>query len=65
MKLFKRIKFALRYDIAPEFIVVPLGEFYNPVRFLKYEDALAFVEKYQKENIDQTRLRIFVSVEQS
>lgn len=46
MKLVKRIKFALKYDIEPEFIVAPFGKpTFEIIRFLKYEDAKDFAEQ--------------------
>ena len=46
MRLLKRLMFAIKHDILPEYIVVPMGdEFYNPVRFIYYQDAVAFAEK--------------------
>ena len=44
MKLLKRIKFALKYDIKPEFIVYTTPDF-SPMRFLNYKDAKDYSEK--------------------
>ena len=58
MKLIKRIKFAFKYDIEPEFIVFDQTT-QQAVRFLKYEDA----EKFTHKNI-QYRPSVMVKVEQ-
>lgn len=44
MKLLKRLKFAIQYDIEPEFIVYSIPD-QLAMRFLDYVDAQAFVNK--------------------
>ena len=42
--IFKRIKFALQYDIEPEFIVYSIPD-QSAIRFLNYNDAKEFSDK--------------------
>lgn len=62
MRLLQRLKFALKYDIGQEFIVIPFGEKNNACRFFKYEDALEYTKKCQEDHIYYERPSVLVIV---
>lgn len=45
MKLFGRFIFAVKYNIYPEFIVIPYGDKLGFCRFVTYEDASYYADE--------------------
>lgn len=46
MSIFKRLKFVLKHNIDSDFIVVPFGQdTLTVMKFLRYEDAVAFANE--------------------
>lgn len=45
MKMLKRIKIAIKYDFASEFVVIPTGDTMQACRFLNYADAYEYAHK--------------------
>lgn len=63
MSMWKKIKFAFKYNIEPEFVVVPFGGTgFEAIRFMEYEDAYFYANELAKENPSLGRPQILVVV---
>lgn len=62
MRLLKRLRFALKYDIEPDFRVMPFGNDYVASQFTRYEDAVAFAEKeaYEKPQFGKPSVMVII-----